>query len=253
MKELGQLLKKTRTEKNLTLEDISSRTKIQLSILKRIEDGNSKDLPHAAHLRGFIRQYAKILGLDPDEVMKHFTLGEPPPSPTAMRITENASANESKTNVLWFRAPSKLITIAGVALTIILVIAIYSLSMKISSYNQEAVTAGEVSEPGNLDMQTSLTLPSTENTDEEPAETKATLAEPKMISVEAFDEVMINATWSTGKKEKIVLKTNRKHTFYYSEKIKLEISDAGVVNVITSKENLGIPGELGQSIELEFE
>ena len=84
-------------------------------------------------------------------------------------------------------------------------------------------------------------------------ETKAEANRPKMVTLEAFENVDIHAIWSTGKKEQISLKTNGKHIFYYADKLKLEISNGGGVGVSTHEKDLGIPGELGKPKTLNFE
>ena len=59
MKETGELLKNRRLEKKFSLEEISSQTKIQLSILKSLEEGKVELLKNKTYTKGFLRQYAR--------------------------------------------------------------------------------------------------------------------------------------------------------------------------------------------------
>lgn len=265
MKELGQRLKARRLEKNLTLEEISSQTKIQLSILKKIEDGNSKDLPRFAHLKGFIKQYAQLLELDIEEIMSLYpSLQTPVPPVTSLKKTN--SANDDQTNLLWFRTPSRLVTLIGLAVVLCLLMVIYAVTIKIDSYSQEV---SEVQTVEDLEEQVSLTLPeptvdaappeaaqdtktSSAKAEEKKPETKAP-KNPKLVILNAFGRVDINAQWSTGKSEKITLQNNHKHTFYYSDKLKISLSNAGLISISSGNKEIGVPGELGQSLELDFD
>jgi len=80
MSELGQLLKKARTQRGLTLDDLQETTKIRKRYLEAIEEGNYKVLPGNFYVRAFIRSYAEAVDLDPAEVLKLYRpeTAEPP-------------------------------------------------------------------------------------------------------------------------------------------------------------------------------
>ena len=63
MRTVGEILKKARLEKKLTLEEITERTKIGKEYLSALEENRYQDLPPAAYTQGFIKNYAQILGL----------------------------------------------------------------------------------------------------------------------------------------------------------------------------------------------
>ncbi|MDB5052017.1 MAG: Xre family transcriptional regulator [Bacilli bacterium] len=70
MSELGQLLKKARLEKGITLDDMQETTKIRKRYLEAIEDGNYKILPGNFYVRAFIKSYSECVGLDHNEVLR---------------------------------------------------------------------------------------------------------------------------------------------------------------------------------------
>lgn len=61
---VGATLRLRRREMELSLAQVSRRTKIQQKLLAAIENNDWQQLPHTVHLLGFIRQYADLLGLD---------------------------------------------------------------------------------------------------------------------------------------------------------------------------------------------
>lgn len=68
MLELGTLLREERERKGLSLEELSERIKLAPRTLAFIESGTKSELPHAVYVKGFVKSYAMILGLDPEEL-----------------------------------------------------------------------------------------------------------------------------------------------------------------------------------------
>ncbi len=73
LKELGSRLKAERERQGFTIEQIMELTKISRVNVYAIEDGNKKDFPHPVYAKGFIKNYAKVLGLNSDEIGEEFS------------------------------------------------------------------------------------------------------------------------------------------------------------------------------------
>ncbi|MGF1503986.1 MAG: helix-turn-helix domain-containing protein [Anaerolineae bacterium] len=69
---VGEMLRRTREERAITLEEAEAQTRIRKKFLQALESGDISALPSAAHARGFLRNYAYYLGLNPDEVVQRF-------------------------------------------------------------------------------------------------------------------------------------------------------------------------------------
>lgn len=93
MSELGDLLKKARQEKGMSLEDIQEVTKIRKRYLEALEDGDYKVLPGKFYIRAFIKNYAEVVGLDADEVLLYYKDEVPQ---TEEPITENIPARRPR-------------------------------------------------------------------------------------------------------------------------------------------------------------
>ncbi|MFC4557191.1 helix-turn-helix domain-containing protein [Virgibacillus kekensis] len=70
--EIGTRLKEARESKNLSLETLQEKTKIQKRYLEAIEQGNFKVLPGKFYARAFIKEYATAVGLDPNELLEEY-------------------------------------------------------------------------------------------------------------------------------------------------------------------------------------
>lgn len=72
MREVGELLRRTREEKGLTLKDAQSATKIRTRYLEALERGDDSTVPGEVYFRGFLRSYANFLGLDGQELAARY-------------------------------------------------------------------------------------------------------------------------------------------------------------------------------------
>lgn len=66
---IGSFLKRHRQSQGKDLEEVADQTHISVSILQAIEEDNFKALPAEVFTRGFVRNYAQHLGLDPSEAL----------------------------------------------------------------------------------------------------------------------------------------------------------------------------------------
>src|ERR1035438_195084 len=65
---VGDTLRRTRLKRNLQLEEISNELKISTRILQAIEADQYDKLPGGVFAKSFVRQYARLLGLDEEEI-----------------------------------------------------------------------------------------------------------------------------------------------------------------------------------------
>jgi cytoskeleton protein RodZ len=64
---IGQILRETREAKGLTLDDVEQKIRIRSSYLEALENEDYDRLPGAVYVRGFLRNYARFLGVDLEE------------------------------------------------------------------------------------------------------------------------------------------------------------------------------------------
>jgi cytoskeletal protein RodZ len=69
---IGQTLRDTRIAKGLSLEDISDKTKIRVTLLSFIESDQFEKVGAPTYVKGHITAYAKVLNLDSTELLKDF-------------------------------------------------------------------------------------------------------------------------------------------------------------------------------------
>jgi cytoskeletal protein RodZ len=72
MESIGDFFRQVRETKGLTLDDVASKTRIHPDFLIALEAGNFTKLPDQVFAKGFVRSYARSLGLDEEDAMRRF-------------------------------------------------------------------------------------------------------------------------------------------------------------------------------------
>jgi cytoskeletal protein RodZ len=72
MKTVGAILTQARVKRKLTLAQVSRLTKISRLTLKAIEKNRFDKLPSSTYIKGFIRNYCQVVGLDPEKTLAVF-------------------------------------------------------------------------------------------------------------------------------------------------------------------------------------
>ncbi len=72
MESVGEFFRQVRETKGLTVDEVSSKTRIRSDFVKALEDGNFSKLPDQVFARGFVRSYARSLGLDEEDAIQRF-------------------------------------------------------------------------------------------------------------------------------------------------------------------------------------
>ena len=68
---VGHMLRRERELRGVTLIEVANATRITRVYLEALEDDRLGDLPGGVFIRGFLRNYADYLGLDPEAVLLH--------------------------------------------------------------------------------------------------------------------------------------------------------------------------------------
>jgi flagellar biosynthesis protein FlhG len=64
----GEQLRKIRERRGIPLQEIATKTRINITYFEFLERNQYRSLPPPVYLRGYISQYASVLGLDPKAV-----------------------------------------------------------------------------------------------------------------------------------------------------------------------------------------
>ena len=66
LQRIGSLLEEERKRKGLSIAEVSDRLALRKTFIEAIERGDLTRLPHEVYVRGYVREYAKLLGVLPE-------------------------------------------------------------------------------------------------------------------------------------------------------------------------------------------
>ena len=69
MESIGRYLRRERELRQISLEELAQTTRIPFKMLEHIEDDDFEKLPGEVFARGFLKCYARALGVEADEVL----------------------------------------------------------------------------------------------------------------------------------------------------------------------------------------
>jgi len=107
----GELLRCEREQQGLSLALASSQSRINPSVLEAIESGETGNIP-SVYLRGYIRNYARFLGVEPERIESQIELikGAEPEVRTVFTVKSRRNSGEK-----WLKASSYLVASALIA------------------------------------------------------------------------------------------------------------------------------------------
>jgi cytoskeleton protein RodZ len=84
---LGRRLTEAREAQGLSIEDVSNRLRLSTRQIRALEEDDFTVLPEAMITRGFIRNYARLLELDPEPLLEAYRAQVPSEPPRAISIS----------------------------------------------------------------------------------------------------------------------------------------------------------------------
>lgn len=113
--EIGERLKETREELDMSLDTLQEKTKIQKRYLMAIENGDFHVLPGSFYARAFIKEYAIAVGLDPNELLDQYQ-GEIPSVETETtepytRMQRSRKRNEPRNTAVFSFIPTVIVVL----------------------------------------------------------------------------------------------------------------------------------------------
>src|SRR5271168_1160308 len=91
MTSIGDTLRRERVRRNLELDQVSRELKISPRFLEAIEEENFDRLPAGVFAKSFVRQYARMLGLDQEEAANEVQRALTPPAAAVPQFASGAN------------------------------------------------------------------------------------------------------------------------------------------------------------------
>ncbi|WP_455201020.1 helix-turn-helix domain-containing protein [Kaarinaea lacus] len=153
-------LRKAREEQGMEQGDVAKELKLDLRFVKALEMGELDQLPQPVYTAGYIRAYAKLVGLPPDEIVGDYASQESTSMPEIVQVQEKVPARYSHVDSMLPKSfsvshgtenkPMRMLVIV-LAAAVVLAIAwqVYT-NMQVSTSVQSLDTSIDTATPGEL-------------------------------------------------------------------------------------------------------
>ena len=197
----GGALRTEREKQGLSLQDVAGKLKISSRQIESIEADQFASLPEATIVRGFIRNYAKLLKIEAEPLLDAYKVLEPSKEPLAFMLKPSSTMK-----VGGHKKPNKT-RYVGIALLLLLAIGTwffyqsYIQKPSPTQPTESAETLEPLPQPAlpaaeRLDQSIDLTLPAPEATDLAPAATSLNADSTLELTPAAPVAATVNATSS---------------------------------------------------------
>lgn len=260
METIGDYLKQMREQRGLTVEEVSSQTRISLRMLRALEANDFSQIPSEVFARGFVRSYALYLGLNEGDVFRKFrelasTLyAEIPVAEASWKLPARSPARKKWGQKLGFGA-----TLVGVAVLVMIFFQGRSRLSPVSPVQDSVPTQRadsgheEIAYP--IEGREEKTLPS-------PLELSKSVSEPPLppvrglqaeaegltLAVEAAEQCWILAQIDEQVVKEVLLQPGEKIRWKANTKFLLTLGNAGGVKLEFNGKTLDPLGPTGKVV-----
>ena len=241
MPALGEQFRAAREARGLSLSDVAEQIRIRSVYLGEIEAENWGAIGAPVYVRGFLRTYARFLGLDPEEAVLEFnkTAAAAPVAPAASTGLSGSFAGGSGQN----RGLSPLIWVASAVALVLIGFVIY---------NYVALRA-----PGASSVSASV-APSSQQT-VLPSNTPSAMVSPSVAPVHAANTVGVHVTSASWLRVTVDGNVSIEGTFppgtakeFHGKVASVRVGNAGGVEIFVDGKSIGKLGKTGDVAERTF-
>lgn len=115
---IGQILRETREAQGVTLDDAAVRLRLMNRQVMAMEQDDFESLGQPVFARGFVRNYARLLGLEPEALLARM---EGAPAESTVVAPPESSLPRS-----WLTSPWLILSLLGLLLVVVVPVALYA-------------------------------------------------------------------------------------------------------------------------------
>jgi cytoskeleton protein RodZ len=232
---LGERFRAAREARGLSLSSVAEQIRIRSVYLAAIEEENWSAIGVPVYVRGFLRTYARFLGIDPEEAVAAFNRTQPQPPPpqggSARERTETDSAARRGSLIIWFAA--------AVAVVLVAFVVYNELTMRREETAANLAAASATPSPAAAATPTPSAKPLGPATG--PNSLALVLSAPSWLRVTVDGSVSMEGTFPAGTSK----------TFHGKNAL-VRIGNAGGVEVYVDGKDVGKLGKSGDVVEQAF-
>jgi cytoskeletal protein RodZ len=230
---IGEKLKKRREELGIDLKQVANTLRIHYEYLKCIENNALDKLPAQVYTRGYIKEYARFLNVDPDPLLDEHAKsqseseGESEPVPQAPLKTK-------------FVLPRSVIFIAIAVIAIVLVAVGFFLRGSLAPPE----STGEADHAADVKASPLPAAPA--------GSVKENTQAPYVLKVIAEETSWLRVESGEGRSEEVLMQPGETKEWTSQNGFDIKLGNAGGVKLIFNGKDLGTLGEKGRVVRLRL-
>ena len=239
---VGDSLAQARSQAGLTIAQVSQRTCIRETIVRGIERGDFSACGGDFYARGHIRSIARVVGLDPDELIREYDLTHGAPQEiTAAEVFEPSTPIKLRER----RSPNWSVLMI-VVLALVLGYGVYRLVDRGSPPSKPVASS-------HTSAHTDRSSPSPSPAPKSPAAPARSGSHRLVIRLTASADCWVEFTKPGGQQlfQTYVLSGHSK-TWRFKHAVVMQIGNPGGIMLTVNGKDLGHPGSVGQPVTLNF-
>jgi len=246
--EIGSLLRQAREQRGLSLTDAEEQTKIRRKYLEALENENFSILPGQVYVRGFLKTYARFLGIAAEDILARYD--EAFVEAVSSEDNPEDTQPEVKTGLLghsWV-----MVAVVTVALMLVL-----GASLLRGGHDQDTPGGQLAGQDNRQEPDGGVRTGDAPDSDPQNGAEQPEPLPPTTVGLDLSLDVQERDCWmqvvvdGNHAFEGYVQAGNSK-SFQGERTIRIWLGNAGAVHVRLNGENLGYLGEVGQVVREEF-
>jgi cytoskeletal protein RodZ len=234
----GQYLQASRLEQQISLERVSEETRIGLEILKLIENEDHENLPAEVFVKGFLRSYARAIGIDGQEAVRRYE--------SRLKVVHTLNGSETESGVpqpgRWWQLLSVTVVYLG-----LIFLTIYGFSL-FKEYSTHQATP----ESQTIEKASSIANDPTPKDLEAEEKSKDRESDKHLLRITAQEDTWIKIIIDDGESKKYELTTGENLELEALSKFNLMIGSAAAIKVRLNDKKIPILGKSGEIVSLDL-
>ena len=240
---VGKTLKKIRESKQLSLEEVSERTRTPKKILSAIEEDRLHEISEPFYVKGFIKSYSQFLGALEQAAIRQYLSGAQKKESVALAPrVEKAEKAVTEWNWEWLQRYKQHISAALVAIFAIWLVFFSFAQLKKFVRSRKVAAASRPSRANSTDAAEAPVPAPVQVTPAADSEKK----EGVELEITARYNTWIQVTSNGKLLFKGILEKGARDTWQTKKEINLEVGNAGAVILKLNGKDLGSPGRKGE-------
>jgi transcriptional regulator with XRE-family HTH domain len=239
--EIGKILRERREGQGVSVHKVSDALCLRKSLVEAIEAGNWEPLPHEVYVKGFVKDYARFLGVY-NEVAAYFDVPEKKEElpPVAKAATRQKAQSP-------FRRFARVRVAFFVLLAIVMLFFIYDRVERERVITSKTETATKAAETSHLGGDTGGVIPvSGAKTAGETDGGLPAMSEPKRLMISCSERTWVSVVIDGGEKKEFMLSPEEIIVLNAKERFDLLIGNAGGVKLLLNGKDVGFTGRSGE-------